>query len=170
MIHLARSSTRALHRYTTPVLGRDGRYFGRIWAYRDITERKQAEEARRASEARYRTLFDCAPDGILIGNPEGYYLDGNESMCRMLGYAQHRDGIAVVLTDMAMPIMDGVATVHALRRVNPTVKIIAASGLDANGGTNKGPKANVKYFLAKPYTAETLLRILRTVLDEARGA
>jgi len=82
-------------------------------------------------------------------------------------YAQHRDGIAVVLTDMAMPIMDGAATVHALRRVNPTVKIIAASGLDANGGMAKGPKANVKYFLAKPYTAETLLRTLRTVLDEA---
>ena len=73
------------------------------------------------------------------------------------------------MTDMAMPIMDGSATVHALRRVNPTVKIIAASGLDANGGMSKGPKANVKYFLAKPYTAEALLRTLRTVLDEARN-
>jgi len=82
-------------------------------------------------------------------------------------YAQQRDRIAVVLTDMAMPIMDGAATVHALRRVNPNVKIIAASGLDANGGMSKGPKANVKYFLAKPYTAETLLSTLRTVLDEA---
>ena len=80
-------------------------------------------------------------------------------------YAQHRDGIAVVLTDMAMPIMDGVATIHALRRVNPAVKIIAASGLDANGGMTKGPRADVKYFLAKPYTAETLIRTLRTVLD-----
>ena len=73
-------------RYTAPVIGQEGSYFGRIWAYRDITERKQSEAARRASEARYRTLFDCAPDGILIGNPEGYYLDGNASMCRMLGY------------------------------------------------------------------------------------
>ncbi len=82
-------------------------------------------------------------------------------------YARHRDEIAVVLTDISMPIMDGAATVHALRRVNPDVKIIAASGLDANGGMTKGPKANVKYFLAKPYTAETLLMTLRTVLDAA---
>jgi len=82
-------------------------------------------------------------------------------------YALHRQAIAVVLTDMAMPIMDGAATVHALRRVNPAIKIIAASGLDANGGMTKGPKVNVKHFLAKPYTAETLLRTLRMVLDEA---
>jgi len=52
----------------------------------DVTERKRAEELLRASEARYHTLFECAPDGIVIANPEGDYLDGNSSICRMLGY------------------------------------------------------------------------------------
>ena len=47
-------------------------------------------------------------------------------------YAQHKNEIAVVLTDMMMPIMDGPATIHALMRINPAVKIIAASGLNAN--------------------------------------
>jgi ligand-binding sensor domain-containing protein/signal transduction histidine kinase len=32
-----------LDRYTAPVIGKDGKYYGRIWAFRDITERKQAE-------------------------------------------------------------------------------------------------------------------------------
>jgi len=82
-------------------------------------------------------------------------------------YAQRRDEIAVVLTDMAMPIMDGATTVHALRRINPAVKIIAASGLDTDGGMAKGMKGNVKRFMTKPYTAETLLRTLRMVLEEA---
>jgi PAS domain S-box-containing protein len=49
-------------------------------------ERVCAEEARRASEARYRVLFDCAPDGIVIADPEGVYLDANGSICEMLGY------------------------------------------------------------------------------------
>jgi two-component system cell cycle sensor histidine kinase/response regulator CckA len=73
-------------RYSAPVLGRDGKYYGRIWSFRDVTERKHADEKQRASEERYRTLFDYAPDGIVIANPEGTYIDANASMCRMLGY------------------------------------------------------------------------------------
>jgi hypothetical protein len=33
-----------LDRYSAPVLGKDGNNYGRIWAFRDITERKRAEE------------------------------------------------------------------------------------------------------------------------------
>jgi PAS domain S-box-containing protein len=55
---------------------------------RDITDRKLAEEARRATEARYRTLFEYAPAGIVIADQNSYYLDANVSMCRMLGYTR----------------------------------------------------------------------------------
>lgn len=54
----------------------------------DITERQQAETALRTSEGRYRTLFECAADGIVIADQEGYYLDANASICAMLGYAR----------------------------------------------------------------------------------
>lgn len=33
-----------IHRYSAPVIGEDGRYFGRLWTFRDITTRKRAEE------------------------------------------------------------------------------------------------------------------------------
>jgi CheY-like chemotaxis protein len=82
-------------------------------------------------------------------------------------YAQHAKEIAVVLTDMAMPIMDGSATIRALTKINPSVKIIAASGLSINGGTTKIAETNVKHFLSKPYTAGTLLKTMRAILDEA---
>jgi PAS domain S-box-containing protein len=53
---------------------------------RDISERKRAETVVLESEARYRTLFEYAPDGIVISDVEGYYIDANASICRMLGY------------------------------------------------------------------------------------
>lgn len=81
-------------------------------------------------------------------------------------YAQHRDKISVVLTDMAMPIMDGPATIRALMKINPDVKIIAASGLKGNGSGVRESEVDLKYFLAKPYTSLTLLTTLRAILDE----
>jgi CheY-like chemotaxis protein len=87
--------------------------------------------------------------------------DGAEAIAL---YAQHRGTIAVVITDMVMPIMDGIATINALMRINPQVIVIAASGLYSNGRVAKAAGVGVKHFLPKPYTAETLLITLREVL------
>jgi CheY-like chemotaxis protein len=67
---------------------------------------------------------------------------------------------------MMMPVMDGAATIRALVRINPLIKIIAASGLNANGSVTKISDPNVKHFLTKPYTAGILLTTLRAALDE----
>jgi PAS domain S-box-containing protein len=80
-------------------------------------------------------------------------------------YAKQAKAIAVVITDMMMPIMDGVATIHVLGCINPGVKIIAASGLELTQNIAKATNAGVTDFLQKPYTAETLLRKIRQVLD-----
>jgi PAS domain S-box-containing protein len=80
-------------------------------------------------------------------------------------YALHRNEIAVVLTDMMMPVMDGPATIRVLRRINPALKIVASSGLHANGSVAKG--GDVKHFLPKPYTPEILLKTIRAILHEA---
>jgi PAS domain S-box-containing protein len=81
-------------------------------------------------------------------------------------YLQHKDEIAVVLTDMMMPVMDGPALIHALTRLNRTIKIVAASGLNTNGDMARVSGAGVNHFLTKPYTARTLLTTLREILDE----
>ncbi len=87
--------------------------------------------------------------------------DGAEAVAL---YAEKRDRIAAVLTDMMMPVMDGPATIHVLMKMNPRVLIIAASGLNAEDRVAKALNAGVKHFLVKPYTAETLLKTLRKVL------
>ncbi len=54
---------------------------------RDITERKQAEEALKESEEKFRTIFDNALDGILVVDVERkMFFTGNTMICRMLGY------------------------------------------------------------------------------------
>ncbi len=89
-------------------------------------------------------------------------VDGAEAVAL---YAKQAQQIAVVVTDMMMPVMDGAATIQVLKRINPAVKIIAASGIDSGTNVAKAANAGVKHFLPKPYTAETLLKLLRDVLD-----
>jgi CheY-like chemotaxis protein len=81
-------------------------------------------------------------------------------------YVQHREDIAVVLTDMAMPVMDGPAAIIALKSLNPAVRIICSSGLASNEGIVKTLGAGVQHFLAKPYTAETILKTLAAALSD----
>jgi len=80
-------------------------------------------------------------------------------------YAQHIHEIAAVVTDMSMPLMDGPNTIRALIRINPDINIIAASGCDAEESVAQISGANVQHFITKPYTAGTLLKTLRMILD-----
>lgn len=87
--------------------------------------------------------------------------DGTEAIAL---YAQNREVIRVVLTDMMMPYLDGPATIRALKKINPEIKIIASSGLTDNGRSIEAFGPNVKRFLSKPYTADKLLRTLAEVI------
>lgn len=79
------------------------------------------------------------------------------------GFADQRDKIKLVITDVAMPFMDGVATTMALRKIKPDVRIIITSGLDQKDeDTSRRVKGAA--FLQKPFTAETLLTQVHTVL------
>ena len=83
-------------------------------------------------------------------------------------YAAHQSEIAVVLTDMMMPFMDGPATIRALQHMNPQVKIIACSGIAADKKLADAMQAGVKYFLTKPISLEKLLKTVAEVI-KTRG-
>ena len=55
---------------------------------RDVSDRRRAEEARKESEERYRTLFENAPDGVLVARDGTIFTEVNANLCRMLGYAR----------------------------------------------------------------------------------
>jgi DNA-binding NtrC family response regulator len=62
-------------------------------------------------------------------------------------FNQHRDEIAVLVTDVQMPRMDGVALVREILRIKPSLKVIVASSFTQRGEALSG---NI-HFLQKPY-------------------
>jgi PAS domain S-box-containing protein len=74
----------------SPIRDRSGNVIGTSVIYRDISERRRAEEARLAlavSDARFRITFENAPVGIANTAPDGRFLRVNEALCRFLGYS-----------------------------------------------------------------------------------
>jgi PAS domain S-box-containing protein len=53
----------------------------------DITERKQAEEALRESEEKFRKIFDDGPVGMVMAGKDYRFIRVNAAFCRMLGYS-----------------------------------------------------------------------------------
>lgn len=73
----------------SPIRDGSGRLVGASTIARDITEQNQTEEAGRASELRYRRLFESARDGILILNSDsGKIIDVNPYLIEMLKYSK----------------------------------------------------------------------------------
>jgi CheY-like chemotaxis protein len=89
--------------------------------------------------------------------------DGTEAVAT---YTAHRNEIKGVLTDMVMPHMDGPATIRVLKKLDPTVRIIASSGLMDGEKVKDATGLDHIAFLMKPYTAEKLLTTVHRVLSE----
>jgi len=77
----------------------------------EIEKREEAEETLKASESRYRALFDFANDAILLRNFDGQILDVNQVACNLLGYT--RDELLQMTTmDIVSPGYAHLVTEH----------------------------------------------------------
>jgi two-component system cell cycle sensor histidine kinase/response regulator CckA len=72
---------------------------GTLVTISDITERKRAEDALRASEERHRTILQTAMDGFWLADTQGHLLEVNETYCRMSGYTA-RELLAMQVPDL----------------------------------------------------------------------
>ncbi|MBI4548384.1 MAG: response regulator [Ignavibacteriae bacterium] len=88
--------------------------------------------------------------------------DGTEAVA---SYVEHKAEVDIVITDMMMPYMDGPATIRALQKINPDIKILAVSGLVENQKITEITESKTVRFLQKPFTAEKLLVSLHEFLQ-----
>jgi PAS domain S-box-containing protein len=78
-------------------------------------------------------------------------------------YVQHRAEIAVVVTDMMMPGMDGPSLVRVLRHIEPAVRIIGISGVGEKSNIKNLDALALAAYINKPFTRDRLLATLHEV-------
>lgn len=101
----------------------DGNAVGHLVATNDVTARKHAEDALRASEARFRSLVDHATDAFFLQDEDGTVIDVNRQACESLGYtreemvgsrpresARELDRTVDDMVDARMPPSGGIVT------------------------------------------------------------
>lgn len=76
--------------------------------------------------------------------------------------AQNAKRIAIVVTDIMMPDMDGLALIPAIKRINPGIEIIAMSGLTTQDKVMN--ITGVSNYLSKPFSESELVRLIQESL------
>ncbi len=88
-------------------------------------------------------------------------------MAGLAEYGRHQAQIALVVTDVMMPVLGGDQFVRDLVRANPGVRVVAMSGIASNETTMRSLGPQVVGFLSKPFTSPSLLRAVSEVLSTA---
>ena len=79
-------------------------------------------------------------------------------------YRMNAEKITLVVTDIGMPVMDGYALFSELKKINPELPIIIASGFSDTVVTLRIAVENIAGFISKPYSFEQLRDALKSVV------
>jgi CheY-like chemotaxis protein len=80
-------------------------------------------------------------------------------------YANRKDGIALVILDMVMPVMGGREAFLKLRELNPDVRGLLSTGYSQDGKAQEILDSGVMGFIQKPSQVNALLSKVRKILD-----
>lgn len=145
-----------------------------FYAYLPASEENEAARRDESSDD------NCVGNGelILVVDDEEFILDATREVLERLGYRvlTANDGtvavrifeergkdIDLVVTDIMMPQMDGIATIRALKKLRPDLPIVAASGITGSK-IRKAVEEGAEVWLAKPFTTEKLCATLQELL------
>jgi PAS domain S-box-containing protein len=81
-------------------------------------------------------------------------------------FGAHRDSVSLVLTDMVMPQMDGLALLRALHALQPDIKVVILSGYPENAEMTAADKRNLVAWLNKPPKLKELAETVHAALAD----
>jgi PAS domain S-box-containing protein len=131
------------------------------------------------------TGFELIPEGngelVLAVDDEISLLDMTRGVLEAHGYrvlsassgeqalalfGEHREELALAIVDLHMPLPDGFTVIRSIRDLSPDLPVIAVSGLELSEEGRGAGMLDVNVFLAKPYSANGLLRNIAEVLKK----
>ncbi len=87
----------------------------------------------------------------------------------VIAYKSRTAEIALVVSDMMMPIMNGETMIEKLLEINPSVAVIATSGLAQQDELSFLAASAVEKFITKPFSSETMLTAIYQALHGHQG-
>jgi PAS domain S-box-containing protein len=78
---------KVFERYSAPMLDEDNRYFGRVWYFHDISERKEAEKAISESRQLFKDIISFLPDPTFVIDKDGNVIAWNRALEQLSGVA-----------------------------------------------------------------------------------
>ena len=131
-------------------------------------------------EPKQPALLQSGHETILVVDDEQDIQDLTREALEMLGYSvksaasgeealhayrNHRDSIDMVLLDLNMPGMGGHKCLQELLRLDPSVKVVIASGYAGNDHGKNVISSGARGFMGKPYQLHEMAAIIRKTLD-----
>ncbi len=159
-----------IHCYSEPGLGTTFRVYLPAGEQDDIAE----EESRQA------VRLQGGQEAVLVVDDEQDIRELAREAMEMLGYRvktaasgeealkayqDQADSIDLILLDLNMPGMGGHKCLQKLLKLDPSVKVVIASGYSANGHGKDALSSGARGFIGKPYQLKELAAMIREALD-----
>ena len=134
-----------------------------------------------SEEATHSAHVSMGTETVLLVDDEKIILEVGGEMLREMGYQvhlansgpeavqvyeEHASQIDLVILDMIMPDMDGRETYDGLRKINPDIKVLLASGYSITSQVNEILAQGFNGFIQKPFNMIRLSKKMRAILEQ----
>ena len=140
------------------------------WTKRDVRRKQPPEPIK----------FPRGTETVLLVDDEDFVRDFGERILGRYGYKvlvarngkealeiyrKEKDNISLVILDLIMPEMGGKQCMKELLKINPTVKVLVASGYESGGGPLVARQVGAAGFVRKPFNVAQILQNVRQIID-----